>query len=107
MISCIGQFRPTITNMNQVHITLESFKLLQSFIDDAPNWSGSPMVDLNAAQRGNLTQLKKAGLLTTFRDEGIDWVVFTAGKFNIHVDRHIEFAYSVTKRSHDVEVKAL
>lgn len=27
--------------------------------------------------RGNLTQLKRAGLITTFADEGCTWITFT------------------------------
>ena len=59
-------------------ITDLSLALFVSLANDADNWNGQPLLDITAAQRGNLTQLKQAGLLTTFRDEGCDWVDFTA-----------------------------
>jgi hypothetical protein len=56
-------------------------KLFKELADDAGNWSGTPLLDISSAQRGNLTDLKKLGLVTTWRDEGCDWVNFTdAGK---------------------------
>lgn len=69
-----------------ISITPASLKLLTGFVNDAPNWSGSPMVDVTPAEKGNLTQLKKAGFLHTFRDEGIDWVVFNKGVHQFTVD---------------------
>lgn len=49
---------------------------------DAPNWSGTPLIggnfDITKEERGNLTDLKRRGLLTTSRDEdGNIWVEFT------------------------------
>ena len=32
----------------------------------------------NKEERGNLTQLKKAGLITTFASDGDTWIAFTA-----------------------------
>ena len=58
-------------------ITNESLKVFLSHAADACNWNGTPMLEITKEQRGNLTQLKKAGLLTTFRSDGIDWVDFT------------------------------
>lgn len=58
-------------------ITDTSLALFLAFAEDAPNWSGSPMADVTKEERGNLTQLKRAGLLTTFVDEGIPFVCFT------------------------------
>lgn len=59
--------------------TIELFRLLA---DDAGNWGGTPCldegnIDLSRAQRGNLTHLKRADLLSTFRSEGAMWVDFT------------------------------
>lgn len=67
------------------NITETSLKLFLEFARDAGNWSGTPCVGGNVGgskeQRGNITQLKKAGLITTFVDEGQTWVSFTpAGK---------------------------
>ena len=58
-------------------LTQESLKLFLAHARDAGNWNGFPMLDITKEGRGNLTQLKKAGLCTTFRDEGIDWMDFT------------------------------
>lgn len=66
-------------------ITETSKQVFLAYAKDACNWSGSPLVGGNVGgtkeERGNLTQLKKVGLITTFRDEGCDWIQFTeAGK---------------------------
>jgi hypothetical protein len=61
-----------------VTLTSESEKLFRSLVDDAGNWSGTPIVEVSLAQRGNLTDLKKAGLLTTQTDRGCVFAYFTA-----------------------------
>ena len=63
-------------------ITAASQELFTLLAEDAGNW-GSMVptdgnIDMTAAQRGNLTQLKKAGLVTTTQYEGAAWVLFTA-----------------------------
>jgi hypothetical protein len=58
-------------------ISDKSLSLFIKFAKDASNWSGTPMVDITKEQRGNLTQLKKAGLVTTFRSDDWDYVQFT------------------------------
>ncbi len=58
-------------------ITTETQNLFISFVKDAPNWSGQPMVDITKEQRGNLSDPKRKGLVETFRDEGCDWINFT------------------------------
>lgn len=68
-----------------MNITETSLQLFLAYARDAGNWSGTPCVGGNVGgtknERGNLTQLKKAGLITTFADEGQTWVHFTpAGK---------------------------
>lgn len=60
-----------------MNLTTASIELFKALVADAPNWSGEPMVDLTPARRGNLTQLKKAGFLTTFVDNGIAFCQFT------------------------------
>src|SRR5262245_41257501 len=61
-----------------VTLTPASLDLFLGFAEDAPNWSGSPLVTLTPAQRGNLADLKKKGLLTTWEDEdGCVFVNFT------------------------------
>lgn len=69
------------TTTNTTDLTADSLALFIDLAKDAANWNGTPMIDITAAQKGNLTDLKKKGLLTTFKDEGIDWADFTdAGK---------------------------
>ena len=66
---------------NHVKLTAKSLALFISLAKDAQNWNGMPMFDGTRAERGNLTHLKKLGLLTTDFDEDIAWVTFTeAGK---------------------------
>jgi len=64
-----------------MNMTAESFKLFIALANDADNWNGQPILDITKEQRGNLSQLKKLQLLTTFKDEGCDFVIFSdAGK---------------------------
>jgi len=62
-------------------ITKRSKELFRKYADDAGNWNGQPLVGGNVPDtkedRGNLTQLKKAGLITTDTDEGYLWLNFT------------------------------
>ena len=62
-------------------ITETSRALFLAYAEDAGNWSGVPLVGGNVGgskeERGNLTQLKRAGLITTFADEGQTWLYFT------------------------------
>lgn len=62
-------------------LTAASQSLFISLASDAGNWGGQPLIDISTSQRGNLTDLKKNGLLKTFRSEGCDFANFTdAGK---------------------------
>jgi len=66
-------------------ITDTSLKVFLAYAKDAGNWSGTPLIGGNVGggkeERGNLTQLKKAGLIETFKYDGDLWVEFTeAGK---------------------------
>lgn len=66
-------------------VTAVSLALFLAYAKDAGNWSGQPLVGGNVGgskeDRGNLTQLKRAKLITTILDEGNTWVSFTeAGK---------------------------
>ena len=54
-----------------------SYNLLVDLIKDAPNWSGTPLIDITKEQRGNLSDLKRRGFLTTFMDEGCMFAIFT------------------------------
>lgn len=66
-----------------MNITERSLEVFTAYAKDACNWSGTPLVggngrwDQEAADRGNITQLKKAGLIETATDEGCTWIYFT------------------------------
>ena len=63
-------------------MTKDSLKLFLAYRKDAPNWGGTPLVGGNVggepADKGNLTHLKKLGLVTTFESDGDTWLDFTA-----------------------------
>jgi hypothetical protein len=65
----------------EIKITEKSLQIFLAYARDAGNWGGSPLVGGNVPDskedRGNLTQLKKAGLITTETDEGNVWLYFT------------------------------
>ena len=62
------------------NITEASLKVFMAYAKDAGNWNGTPLVGGNVGgskeERGNLTQLKRAGLIETFQDDGL-WISFT------------------------------
>ena len=67
--------------MQTIQITEQSMALFLAYANDADNWGGIPCVGCNVGgskeDRGNLTQLKKAGLIETWTDEGNTWIKFT------------------------------
>lgn len=64
-----------------IELTEASKALFVAYANDAGNWSGNPLVGGNVGgskqDAGNLTDLKKKGLVTTHRDEGLEWLTFT------------------------------
>lgn len=68
-------------NTETANITETSLALFLAYAKDACNWNGQPMVGGNVGgskeDRGNLTQLKRAGLVTTESDDGCLWLQFT------------------------------
>jgi hypothetical protein len=62
-------------------LTERSIALFAAYARDAGNWSGTPLVGGNVGgskeDRGNLTQLKQAGIITTFNDGGDTFLSFT------------------------------
>lgn len=62
-------------------LTNRSLELFLDYARDSANWSGTPLVGGNVGgspeDRGNLTQLKQAGLIRTANDGGDVWVYFT------------------------------
>lgn len=61
-----------------ITITPRSMDLFLELANNAGNWAGEPLFEGNAADKGNLTQLKQAGLVETFVDGGCSFVIFTA-----------------------------
>ncbi|MCV7174856.1 hypothetical protein [Mycolicibacterium sphagni] len=65
----------------QPSITDQSLAVFLAYANDAGNWSGTPLVGGNVGggpeERGNLTQLKRAGLIQTSNDGGDVFVHFT------------------------------
>lgn len=59
-------------------ITKRSLTLFLELAKDAGNWSGTPLLAGSASDRGNVTQLKAAGLITTLTDRGETFVCFTS-----------------------------
>lgn len=58
-------------------LTPPSHQLFYQLVQDSFNWSGTPLFDGTQQEKGNLTDLKKKGLVTTWKEEGCLWVDFT------------------------------
>jgi hypothetical protein len=62
-------------------LTVKSTALFIDLVKDAGNWNGNPLWGGNVGgsreDRGNLTDIKKAGLVTTDMDDGCIWIFFT------------------------------
>lgn len=68
-------------------MTEATAKLFDELAADAGNWSGTPEVWITRAQRGNLTDLKARGLLTTFPYNGGTWAAFTTAGLKLARER--------------------
>jgi hypothetical protein len=66
----------TTETQNKVTLTPESLDLLVALVKDSGNWSNHPMLDLTDSEKGNFTDLKKKGLVSSHFDEGINWASF-------------------------------
>jgi hypothetical protein len=72
-------------------------KLFSLYVKDAANWGGSPLVGGNVSllgakeDRGLITHLKRAGVITTFVDDGNAWVNFTAKGRDLAVSLGLAF----------------
>jgi hypothetical protein len=75
-------------------ITDRSLQLFLAYARDAGNWSGTPLVGGNVGgskeDRGNLTQLKRAKLIRTFKYDGLDYVEFTAEGKSFALEHGVE-----------------
>lgn len=76
-----------------MNLTNTSKELFLAYARDAVNWGGTPLVGGNVGgskeERGNLTQLKRAGLITTFRSDGEIWIDFTLEGIDLAMDEGI------------------
>lgn len=84
---------PKESTMSTTAITTASLALFLELAEDARNWSGSPLVDVGPAERGNLTQLKRAGLLTTVTDAGCAFACFTETGKAFAAERGIDLSW--------------
>lgn len=76
-------------------LTQDSLALFLSLVEDAPNWSGTPLVSVSPKERGNLTHLKMAGLLTTFEDRGDAFAVFTEAGIALAAEHGHDLSWAV------------
>lgn len=74
-------------------LTADSLELFLGLAEDADNWSGNPLITLTAAQRGNLTDLKKRGLLSTFDDGGCDFAIFKPAGIALAAEHGIDLTW--------------
>lgn len=74
-------------------ITATSEALFLAYAKDADNWNGCPLVGGNVGgskeERGNLTQLKRAGLIKTQTEEGNTWIYFTRAGLEFAANRGV------------------
>lgn len=86
-------------------ITDTSKALFVDFAQDAGNWNGMPLIGGNVmitnakADRGNLTQLKKAGLVETEYDsfERLTWLTFTEDGERYAIELGIDLGSNLLK----------
>jgi len=75
-------------------ITARSLDLFLRYARDSGNWGGTPLVGGNVGgsreDSGNLTQLKRAGLVTTGEDEGAVYVHFTPAGRELAAQHDVE-----------------
>ena len=79
------------------NITDRSLALFLEYARDAGNWGGTPLVGGNVGgskeDRGNLTQLKKAGLVVTEISDGHTWIMFTQAGRNLANEHGIKIEH--------------
>lgn len=66
--------------------------LFAMIVEDAHDWSGNPgpNIDLTPEEKGHFTALKKADVLRTDRDEGINWITFKPGAEELAKDMGLD-----------------
>jgi hypothetical protein len=85
----------TTTQQKPSDMTEKMFSLFIEYARDNGNWTGTPGVGCNVthgrAENGLLTDLKKAGYLSTFNDSGV-WISFSEKGIRLMVDCGIGYA---------------
>ncbi len=84
-----------------MNLTPDSLALFLAYAKDAGNWSGTPLVggnvpDTTPEAKGNLTDLKRKKLISTFRDEGNTWLTFTEKGFFLAKEHGIDLSANYT-----------
>lgn len=79
-------------------LTPDSRELFKALAEDAGNWSGTPLiggnVELTKEERGNLTHLKRLGLVTTYTDdERLIWASFTPAGIELAEELGIDLSW--------------
>ena len=69
---------------SEIRLTEESHAAFMEYANDAPNWGGTPLISGNVSgskkRNGNLTDLKRKGLIVTQPDDerpSLHWLTFT------------------------------
>ena len=69
---------------HEITLTEKSRELFFDYLKDADNWSGEPLVGGNVGRKpsdkGNLTDLKRKGLVTTWAEDPSDFASWTGPK---------------------------
>lgn len=77
-----------------ITLTPRSLELFLAYAADAGNWGGCPLVGGNVGggreDTGNLTHLKKAGLITTYTDGAAVYIHFTEAGRNLAAEHGIK-----------------
>jgi hypothetical protein len=77
-----------------IHLTERSLQLFLDYASDAGNWGGTPLIGGNVGggreDTGNLTHLKKAGLITTAADGQAVFIYFTEAGRALAAEHGIE-----------------
>lgn len=78
--------------MNTQDLTTDTLALFLELAKDAGNWNGMPLLAvLTPAEKGNLTDLKKKGLVKIEKEDGSEWVIFSVEGLRLAVDHGIDF----------------
>lgn len=75
------------TSKKPTALTDATLALFDRLVNEAGDWAGNPMVDVNVHDRGCLTHLKRRGLLGTFESDGEKFVTFSRAGRDLAIER--------------------